>query len=140
MLAQSRSPLVSALAVLSVIEGAIFLGYAIFDLIGVLRFGLTGPEEVSNAPAITLQVIMFALFGAALILVARGWWRVKRWARAPFVLAQLLVLVVAVPLTSASGSVERIAASIGVLMAVVGLVFTFLPSTTRALLADDLPS
>jgi hypothetical protein len=80
---------------------------------------------------------MFALFGAALILVARGWWRVKRWARAPFVLAQLLVLVVAVPLTSASGSVERIAASVGVLMAGVGLVLTFLPSTTRALIGED---
>lgn len=136
---QSRSPLLTTLAFLSIVEGAFFLGYAVFDVVGVLRFGLTGPEEVSNAPALTLQVLMFALFGAALILVARGWWGVKRWARAPFVLAQLLVLVVAVPLTSASGSVERIAASIGVLMAVVGLVLTFLPSTTRALLGEDSP-
>jgi hypothetical protein len=139
VLVQSRSPLLTALAFLSIAEGVFFLGYAVFDVVGVLRFGLTGPEEVSNAPALTLQVLMFALFGAALILVARGWWGVKRWARAPFVLAQLLVLVVAVPLTSASGSVERIAASIGVLMAVVGLVLTFLPSTTRALLGEDSP-
>ena len=137
---QSRSPQLIALAVLSIVEGVFFLGYAVFDVIGAIRFGLTGPEEVSNASALTLQIVMFALFGAALIVVARGWWGFRRWARAPFVLAQLLVLVVAVPLTSASGSVERIAASIGVLMAVVGLVLTFLPSTTRALLADDLPS
>jgi len=132
-----RSRQLVTLAGISSIEGVFFIGYALFDVVGFLRFGLTGPEEVSNPSALTLQVVMFALFGAALVLVSRGWWRVKRWARAPFVLAQLLVLVVAVPLTSASGSVERISASIGVFMAGIGLVLTFLPSTTRALIGED---
>lgn len=134
---QSRSPQLTALAVLSIVEGVFFLGYAVFDVIGAIRFGLTGPEEVSNAPALTLQVMMFALFGAALIFVARGWWGVRRWARAPFVLAQLLVLVVAVPLASAAGSVERVVAGLAVVLAVIGLVVTFLPSTTRALIGED---
>lgn len=133
---QYRNSQLTALAVLSFAEGVFFLGYAVFDVIGVLRFGLTGPEEVSNAPALTLQVMMFALFGAALILVARGWWGIRRWARAPFVLAQLLVLVVAVPLTSAAGSVERVVAGLAVILAVVGLVGTFLPTTTRALMGE----
>ncbi len=137
---QPRSPQISALAGFALLEGAFFLGYAIYDLIGAARFGLTGPEEVSNAPALTLQILMFALFGGALVFVARGWWRVRRWSRAPFVLAQLLILVVAVPLVSAPGSVERVVAAAGVLMAVVGLVLTFLPSTTAALLGDDASS
>lgn len=134
---QHRNPSVLALAGISLIEGAFFLGYAVYDLIGAARFGLTGPEEVSNAPALTLQVLMFVVFGAGILAAARGWWGIKRWARAPFVLAQLLVLVVAVPLMSAAGAVERSVAYVAVAMAVVGLIVTFLPSTTRALLGED---
>ena len=130
-------PSVLVLVAISVVEGAFFLGYAVYDLVGAARFGLTGPEEVSNAPALTLQVLMFVLFGAGILAAARGWWEMKRWARAPFVLAQLLVLVVAVPLLSAEGAVERSIAYLGVAMAVVGLIVTFLPSTTRALLGED---
>lgn len=130
-------PSVLVLVAISVVEGAFFLGYAVYDLVGAARFGLTGPEEVSNAPALTLQVLMFVLFGAGILAAARGWWGMKRWARAPFVLAQLLVLVVAVPLLSAEGAVERSIAYLGVAMAVVGLIVTFLPSTTRALLGED---
>lgn len=137
---QSRRTQIAALAAIAVVEGVFFLGYAVFDLVGAARFGLTGPKEVSNAPALTLQIVMFTLFGAALVLAARGWWGIRRWARAPFVLAQLLILVVAVPLLSAPGSVERVVAAVGVLMAVLGLVLTFLPSTTKALLGDDAPS
>ena len=76
--------------------------------------GLTGPPEVSNLPALVLQVVIFAALGVGLIAIARGWWLSKYGARAPFILAQILGLVVGVPLTAAPDAGTRVVgASVG---------------------------
>ena len=98
---------VRILAVVSGFEGLFFIAYGALVIIGVLRFGITGPAEVANAPGVTLEIVIFLVFGAALLLVATGWWRGSRWARSPFILAQLLGLVVSVPLMGSAGSAER---------------------------------
>ncbi|MEI6361960.1 MAG: hypothetical protein WCP95_07475 [Actinomycetes bacterium] len=127
----STRPL-TALAAIALIEGLALLGYAVFLLVEGLRLGATGPAEVSNVPAIALQVALFAIFGAGLGWVTRGWWRGRRWARAPFLVAQLMALVIGIPLAQAEGS-ERWVGITFSLMAVLGIVLAFTPAVIRAL-------
>jgi len=122
-----------ALALIAGAEGAVLVGYAIFDLVSVIRFGVSGPAEVSNAPAVTLQILIFAVFGGGLAWVARGWWRQRRWARAPFLLGQLLALVVGVPLARAGGDVEQAAGIAIVVAAVAGGILALSKPVSRVL-------
>lgn len=113
------------LAAIAGVEGLALLGYGLFEIVEAARFGATGPAAVSSPAAITLQIVIFLLFGAALVLVARGWLRRSRWVRGPFLLAQFIALVVGVPLVQATGSVERVVGVLMVLFAVAGIVLTF---------------
>ena len=115
------------------IEGTALLAYAVFEAIEGIRIGATGPAEVSSVPALALQIVILALFGAALLFVGSGWIKVRRWARAPFLLAQLITLVIGFPLASAVGSVERVAGISLVAIAIIGIVLVFSPAVTRSL-------
>ena len=126
-----------SIATIALVEGVFFIVNAILVTAGVLIFGLTGPESVSNPAGVTLEVVIFAAFGAGLLVVALGWWRVRSWARAPFVLAQLLALVVSVPLISSTGSVERVVGVVVTIVAVGGLIMALLPRTTAHLYRDE---
>lgn len=117
-------------------QGVFFVVYAVLITAGVLRFGLTGPEAVSNSAGVTLAVIIFLFFGVGLIATAWGWWQIKSWARSPFVLAQLLALVVGIPLMSASGTPEKAVGAFVTIVAVIGGVVSLLPSTTTLLYRD----
>ena len=119
------------------VEGAAFTAYAIYVLIEVARFGITGPSAVSSVQSVTLEIVIFAVFGIGLLVAGWGLWRARRWGRAPAVLGQLLGLVVGVPLVSATGSIERFVGIVIVVLAVVSLVCLFLPSTTRSLLGEE---
>lgn len=114
-------------------EGIGLIGYAIFDVVQWIREGITGPQEVSNLPGLILQIVIFAVLGIAMFLIAVGWWRVKYAARAPFIVAQLLALVVGIPLVSAPDLGTQQVGIILVCVAAVGLVASLLPSVTRAL-------
>lgn len=122
-----------SLAFISALEGIFFVAYGVLIGIGVLTFGLTGPEAVSNPGGVTLEVLIFLVFGAGLLLTAAGWWKVRRWARSPFVLAQMLALVVSIPLATALGSVEKLTGLVVTGMAGIGLVLSLLPATTARL-------
>ena len=129
-------PLLLVLAVIAALEGLVLLGYAGFDIVEGLRVGVQGPSAVSNVPGLLLQIVIFLVLGAAGIAIAVGWWRGRRGARAPFVVAQLLALVVGVPLLQSGGSQSSIGLVI-VVVAGVGIVLAMLPSVTRAVLADE---
>lgn len=122
-----------ALSAIAGLEGLALLGYAVYDLVNVIRLGIQGPAEVSNAPGVALQILIFALFGAAMWLVASGWWRRRRWARAPFLLGQLLALVVGVPLAQAAGRVEQGAGIAIVLVSVAGAILALSRPVGRVL-------
>ena len=122
-----------ALGVIAGLEGLGLLVYAMFDAVEGIRIGATGPAEVSSVPALILQIAILGAFGAGLVLVGTGWMRVRRWARAPFLLAQLIALVIGAPLVSAVGGVERIAGIIIILLAATGVVLVFTPAVTRSL-------
>lgn len=128
------------LAVISFMQGAFYAIYAILITAGVLRFGLSGPEAVSNPGGVTLAVIIYLFFGVGLLATAWGWWKIKRWARSPFVLAQLLALVVGIPLISAAGTSEKMVGVFVTVMAVIGGVVALMPATTVLLYRDANPS
>ena len=109
------------------------VAYGLYDTVQALRLGATGPADVSNGPAIALQVVIFVVFGAALAVVARGWQRAQRWARAPFIVAQVLGLAIGIPLAQSAGSVERIVGVGTALVCVIGIVLALTPQVSRAL-------
>ena len=121
-----------ALAIIAAIEGVALAGYAVFDLVGALLIGTTGPAEVSNASAMVLQIAIFAIFGVGMLIVARGWLTVAGWVRGPFVLAQLIAIVVGVPLIGASEAVQQGVGIVVTALAIAGLVLVFTPTVTRA--------
>lgn len=138
MSSATRRPTASLVigAVIAGIEGVALLGYAAYIAVQVVRLGITGPAEVSSPVAVTLEITIFGLLGAAMVLAARGLWRARRWARSMLVVGQFLGLVVGVPLATAEGGIERGAGIALVGLAVGGIIVAFLPSTTAAI-ADD---
>lgn len=123
------------LSVIAALEGAALLAYAAIDVVAVIRGGLSGPTEVSNPAAFWMQVLIFLVLGAGMIALSRGWWTARRWARGPFVLGQLLGLVVGVPLAQSSGP-GQVAGIALVAISAGALVVSFLPPVTR-MLHDD---
>jgi hypothetical protein len=126
--------LTRSLAVVAGLEGLAFLVYAVVDIVVVIGEGLTGPEEVSNPVAFGMQVVIFVALGTGLLVLARGWWICRRWVRGPFILAQLLGLVVGVPLLQ---STLPLAGAVIVVISLVSLMVSLLPPVTRALLGDQ---
>ena len=130
-------PLLVLLAVIAAIEGVALVGYAVFDVVQGFRVGLVGPPAVSNLPGLILQIAIFAVLGAALLVIAAGWWKAKYGARAPFIVAQLLALVVGVPLVQATESGPRSVGLALIVVGVVGIAVSLLPPVTRVLLDSD---
>lgn len=129
--------MLALLAAIAAIEGAALVAYAVFDIVQGFRVGLVGPPEVSNLPGLILQIVIFAALGIGLLLVARGWWGAKYGARAPFIVAQLLALVVGVPLVQATEAGPRWVGVALIVFGVVGVAAALLPPVTRLLLASD---
>ena len=130
-------PLLVVLAAIAAIEGATLVGYAVFDVVQGFRVGLVGPPEVSNLPGLILQIVIFLVLGGALLAIAAGWWKGRYGARAPFIVAQLLALVVGVPLFQASESGPRFAGLALIVVGAVGIAVCLLPPVTRVLLDSD---
>lgn len=125
------------LAGIAALEGLALVGYAIFDIVEAFRVGITGPAEVSNPPALILLIVINALFGAGLLLIASGWWRAQRWARSPFLLAQIIIGLVGFEVAQSEGSVERTVGIVAVILAALGLVLSFAPTVSRAIAEED---
>lgn len=121
------------LAAIAAVQGVALLAYAVYDVVEAIRVGITGPAEVSNPMALLLVILLTALFGAALLWVAWGWWRRRAWSRSPFLVAELIVGLLGYEIAQSQGSVERVVGWVAVTMAVVGLVLAMLPSTSRVL-------
>lgn len=77
---------VRAAAALLVLEGLAIIGYA--------GFQLTGASSGAATVAVSVGVF-FLLYGAALLLAARGLWRLDGWSRGAAMATQLIQLGVA---------------------------------------------
>ena len=127
------------LAAIGFVQGAALVAYALYDVVEAIRVGITGPAEVSNPMALLVLVLITAVLGAGMIVVGLGWWRARRWARAPFVMAQVIVALLGYELAQAAGSVERSVGVAAMVMAGLGLVLSFAPATGRAIGDGDPP-
>jgi len=127
--------LTKVLAGLALLEAAALVAYGAYEAVQGVLVGATGPSEVSNVPAITLQVVIFAVLGVGLAYVARGWWRCRRWARAPFILAQLIGLLIGIPVAQTQGAAPRLAGIAVTVVAAAGVIMALMPQVTRALQA-----
>jgi hypothetical protein len=86
---------VAAAAVLA--EAVVLLGYAVVTVVQALR------GDRSSALGAALLALVLLTWAAGLALSARGLWRVRRWARSPVVVSELLLLAVGVPLIQGTG-------------------------------------
>lgn len=99
-----RHPAQLVTAAVAGIEGLLLLGYGVSIAVVALTSGLSGPGEVSSPAGTAVEVAVFAAFGIGLGAVAWGRWRDRDWSVVPFVLAQLLALVAAVPMATGQGA------------------------------------
>ena len=132
--------MIVVLAALALLEGLVLLGYALYDVIEAFRTGITGPAEVSNPAALLGLIAITAIFGAGLVWLARGWWNGRSWARSPFVFAQLIIGFIGYELSQSTDGGPRTIGQVALVVAVVAIVMSFLPSVRRVLAADDAPS
>jgi len=124
-----RYPTLLALAVIAALQGLAVIGYAAANIVWLV--GAWGEPGV-NALTLVVQVLVIAALGVGLVFVARGFLGAARWARAPFIVAQLLAGVVAIPFALIPGGAQTWSVLI-IVSAIIGLILVFLPSTTRAL-------
>ena len=115
------------------VEGVALVLYGVFILVQSLRLGITGPAEVSNLPAVVLEIVIFCGFGVALLFTARGLWNTHRVARAPAVLAQIIAVVVGGPLALSTELTSRVSGAIIVVVAVAAVIALLSPAVTEEL-------
>lgn len=133
----AANPSLRALALISGAQGVSLVAYAGYVAVEGVRIGVTGPAPVSTVPGLLLEILIFSVFGVALVLVARGFLRARRWSRSPFVLAQLLGLVVAVPLAQGFDLGPRLVGLAWAASAIAGVVLAVLPGTTQSLAGEE---
>jgi hypothetical protein len=113
------------LTLLSGLEGLALLVTGVVAVVNSVTgssYGVKGEDS----SAIVLEVIIFLALGLGLLVVAKGWYSLQRWARSPFVLAQLLGLAIGI------WSDTQIGVRLVFLMpAVLGLIVTFSPQVLR---------
>jgi hypothetical protein len=126
--ADPSRPAPVAVRVAAAVAGLQGLGLAVFAAV-VVGEALRGDR--SSVSGALLLVALLAAWAATLVLCARGLLRRRRWARAPLVLSELLLLAVGIPLVQGSG-----ARWVGVLLvvgSVVGLLAVLSPAVTAEL-------
>ena len=136
----TRPSMIIVLAALALLEGLFLLGYAAYDVIEAFRTGITGPDEVSNPAALLGLIAITALFGAGLVWVATGWWQGRTWARSPFIFAQLIIGFIGFELSQSTDAGPKTIGQVAMVLAVVAIVLSFLPSVRRVLAEDDSPA
>lgn len=122
-----------ALAAIAGLQGLVFIGYAVFDVVEALRVGITGPAEVSNPAALLGLIAITVALGLGLLWVSWGWWRARSWARSPFLVAQIVLGLIGYDFSQSSEDAQRTIGQVIIVVAIVGIVLAFLPSVRRVL-------
>jgi hypothetical protein len=124
----TSGPLGVPLLVALIATGAETLGLAA-SAIGLTSYKLSGHRPFDSGD-LWAVVAMAAVGAIGLGLVVRGLARVRRWARSPAVLTQLIVFPIGVSTAVHGGELIGIPLAV---CGVVGLVGLFAPSTTQRL-------
>lgn len=124
---RSRPPQLTAAAALAVLEGLIALGFGVAEILQV--------HLVRAIVGVGVAFFMIA-FAVLLCAAARALLRRRRWARAPVVVVQLIMLPVG--WSFRGGQTTWVAAAM-IIVALLTLIMILHPRSTRALLADREP-
>ena len=111
--------------VVAALEATALLVFGTAVLVQALR------GDRSSALDAGLLVGLLVVWAAGLGWAARGLWHARRWARAPVVLSELLLLAVGIPLVQGEGA--RWAGVLLVAASVAGLVAVLSPAVTASL-------
>jgi hypothetical protein len=120
-LRRTRPPQLVAAAVLAALEGLVALGFGVAEILQVRLF----------RAVVGVGVAVFMVgFAALLLAAARALLRLRRWARAPVVVVQLIMLPVG--WSFRGGQTTPVAAAM-IIAALLTLVLILHPRSTRAL-------
>ena len=120
-LRRTRPPQLVAAAVLAVLEGVVALGFGVAEILQVRLF----------RAVVGVGVVVFMVgFAVLLLAAARGLLRLRRWARAPVVVVQLILLPVG--WSFRGGQTTPVAVAM-IIVALLTLVLILTPRSTQAL-------
>lgn len=120
-----------ALTAIAMAEGIALMIYGIYDLIQALRLGATGPADVSNLPALIVQIAIYLILGAGMVLIGEAWRRGRFWQRGAFMLGQIFAVVIGYEFIGPDGGLAWVTGMLLMLLGVIGLVLVFTPSVLR---------
>ncbi len=125
---RTRVPTLVAAAALAALEGLVALAFGVVEVAQVRLF----------RAVVGVGVALFMLgFAVLLLLAARGLLHRRRWARAPVVVVQLIMIPVG--WSFRGGTTTGVAAAM-IGTALVTLVLILHPRSTRALVIDEEPA
>ena len=119
------------LALIAALEGIALLVNGAIAVYSALTDGSYGTQG-EDSSAILIEIVIFVVFGIGLLIVAKGWFTMKRWARSPFILAQLIGLFGGGSMVFDSSASSKIPGLLLAVPALIGLVLTFSPAMVRA--------
>lgn len=118
------------LTVIAALEGFALIINGVLVAISGLTGGSYGATGDSTT-ATLIEIVIFLVLGAGLLVVASGWYRARRWARGPFVLAQLIGLFAGASFIFSGDSAAITPGLILAVPSLAGLVITFSPGVVR---------
>lgn len=123
------------LALIAALEGIALLFNGAIAVYSAVTDGTYGAQG-SDSSAILIEIVIFVVFGVGLLIVAKGWFTMKRWVRSPFVLAQLIGLFGGASMVFDSAASSKVPGLLLAVPALIGLVVTFSPAMVRATAAE----
>jgi hypothetical protein len=117
--------LVAAVGI-AVLEALALAAYAV----GIGVSALQNPGSVAAAP---VEIVLYLVFAAGLVAIARGLWGRRSMARTPFAVAQLFGLVIGWTLTQGDGDLVHRIGYVVLAVSVVGIALVMSPAVGEAL-------
>ena len=119
------------LAALAALEALALLAYAVIVMVSAVsgnKYGVLG----DSTSAVIIEIAIFTVFGLGLLKVAHGWIRMSRWARGPFIMAQLIGLLAGLSFAFSGASEQLWPGLILAVPSIIGLVLSFNPVVLHA--------
>lgn len=125
----SQRPItLSAAAAIEAVEGAAVLAVGLF--VGIEAI-IGSPNDLASAVVLALMAVAA---GVGIIVVGRGLWQARRWARAPALLTQIFAVIAAISMIQ---SRRQVVGVVLIALAIAGAATLLSPPSTRALDADE---
>jgi hypothetical protein len=115
-----------AAVVISVLEALALVAYAV-------AIGFSAVQNPGSIAAAPVEIVLYLVFAAGLLAIARGLWVRRSIARTPFAVAQLFALVSGWTLTQGDGELVHRIGYVVLAVAVVGIAVVMSPAVGESL-------